>query len=54
MTAAYTREVLDQVGARGNLVNDAHLAALAIEHGCTIVSFDHDFGRFEGVRWVAP
>lgn len=52
--ARILRRLLDQVGAGGNLVNDAHLAALALEHGCTIVSFDHDFGRFEGVRWVTP
>jgi toxin-antitoxin system PIN domain toxin len=41
-------------GAAGNLVNDAHLAALAVEHGAEIVSFDRDFGRFEGVRWRSP
>jgi uncharacterized protein len=38
----------------GNLVNDAHLAALAIEHGATLVSFDRDFGRFEGLRHHVP
>ena len=38
----------------GNLVNDAHLAALAIEHGATVVTFDSDFGRFPGVRWETP
>jgi predicted nucleic acid-binding protein len=36
------------------LTTDAHLAALAIEHGATIVSFDRDFARFEGVRWTLP
>lgn len=35
-------------------MNDAHLAALAVEHRCTVVSFDHDFGRFEGVEWAMP
>lgn len=39
---------------RGNLVTDAHLAALAIEHGTTICSFDRDFARFDGLRWTAP
>ena len=38
----------------GNLVNDAHLAALALEHGADIVSFDADFSRFEGARWLTP
>jgi hypothetical protein len=35
----------------GNLGNDAHLAALAIEHGATLVSFDRDFERFAGLRF---
>ncbi len=48
------RSLLDAVGTGGNLANDAHLAALAIEHRCTIVSFDNDFDRFPGVRWQAP
>lgn len=39
---------------RGNLVTDAHLAALAIEHGVGICSFDSDFARFKGIRWVNP
>lgn len=33
---------------------DAHLAALAIEHGATVLSFDRDFARFEGVQWTLP
>ena len=37
-------------GTAGNLTNDAHLAALAIEHNCTIGSFDKDFKKFPGVR----
>jgi len=48
------RDLLASFGAGGNLVNDAHLAALAIEHRCTIVSFDNDFGRFSGVAWMQP
>lgn len=46
-------EMLARVGAGGNLVNDAHLAALAVEHRGGIVSYDADFGRF-GVRWDRP
>ena len=46
--------LLRSAGIAGNLTTDAHLAALAIEHGATIVSFDRDFARFEGVRWMLP
>jgi predicted nucleic acid-binding protein len=38
----------------GNLVGDAHLAALALEHGATVASFDRDFARFEGVKLRRP
>ncbi len=38
----------------GNLVPDAHLAALAIEHGTGICSFDSDFARFKELRWMSP
>jgi toxin-antitoxin system PIN domain toxin len=37
-----------------NLVPDAHLAALAIEHGLTLMSTDGDFARFPGLRWENP
>lgn len=37
-----------------NLVPDAHLAALAIEHGLTLCSTDGDFARFTGLRWLNP
>ena len=46
--------LLGEVGAGGNLVSDAHLAALALEHGATVVTYDSDFGRFAGVRWERP
>lgn len=46
--------ILDQTGTGGNLVSDAHLAALAVEHGATIVTYDSDFARFPGVRFEAP
>lgn len=39
---------------QANLVPDAHLAALAIEHGLTIYSTDGDFARFTGLRWKNP
>ncbi len=42
------------VRARGNLVTDAWLAALAIDQGCTLVTTDRDFARFSGVRWKHP
>lgn len=39
---------------RANLVPDAHLAALAIEHGLTLCSADGDFARLEGLAWENP
>lgn len=39
---------------KGNLVPDAWLAALAIEHGCEFVTTDRDFARFVGLRWRHP
>lgn len=44
----------DAVGARGNVVPDAYLAALALEHGATWVTTDRGFARFPGLRWRAP
>lgn len=52
--AAALRELLSAVGTAGNLTTDAHLAALAIEHGATLCSCDADFSRFPGLRWVDP
>jgi hypothetical protein len=42
------------VKARGNLVIDAWLAALAIEHNCTLITTDRDFARFKGLKWRHP
>lgn len=41
-------------GVSAHLVSDAHLAALAIEHGLTLCSTDGDFARFPDLRWVNP
>jgi hypothetical protein len=51
------REVLGRLlpaADRANLVPDAHLAALAVEHGLVVCSTDGDFARFRGVRWENP
>jgi hypothetical protein len=48
------RELLSYSGIGGNLVNDAHLAALALQYGATVVTYDHDFALFPGVRWERP
>ena len=40
--------------ARGKLVPDAYIAALAIEHGCEFATNDADFARFAGLRWRHP
>lgn len=42
------------LGTAGNLTTDAHLAALAVEHGCTLCSTDTDFARFPGLTWRNP
>lgn len=51
---AVLRMLLEQTGTAGNLTTDAHIAALALEAGCTVYSADHDFRRFPGVRHVNP
>jgi uncharacterized protein len=43
-----------QSGARGNLVPDAWLAALAMEAGCEFITTDRDYARFPGLRWRHP
>jgi len=49
----FTQLCLD-ADARGNLVPDAWLAALAIESGCEFVTTDRDYARFPGLRWRHP
>jgi toxin-antitoxin system PIN domain toxin len=46
--------LLSLPGIQGNLVPDAHLAALAIEHGLELCTTDGDFARFPGLRWTNP
>jgi len=46
--------LLAEAGTAANLVNDAHLAALALEHDSVLVTFDADFGRFTGLRRERP
>ena len=52
--AAILARLLTGPGVVGNLVPDAHLAALAIEHGLELASSDGDFARFPGLRWTNP
>jgi toxin-antitoxin system PIN domain toxin len=48
------RDLLLTLGTGGNLTSDAHLAALAIEHGAELCSSDSDFNRFRRLRWRNP
>ena len=49
-------DILIELGSnvQGPLVTDAYIAALAIEHGCELVTTDGDFARFAGLRWRHP
>jgi toxin-antitoxin system PIN domain toxin len=47
-------ELLEASIVMSRLVPDAHLAALAIEHGLTLCSTDGDFARFRGLKWENP
>ena len=46
--------LLLRAGTAGNLTNDAHIAAIAIEHGALVCSADSDFNRFQGVQFYNP
>jgi len=48
------RRFLALRGSGGNATTDAHLAALAVEHDCELVSCDADFGNLPGLRWRNP
>jgi toxin-antitoxin system PIN domain toxin len=52
--ATILRTLLADVGTAANMTSDAHLAALALEHGAVLYSSDADFSRFSGIRWVDP
>ncbi|MCL2483015.1 MAG: type II toxin-antitoxin system VapC family toxin [Propionibacteriaceae bacterium] len=52
--AIILEKLLTDGDLRGNLVTDAHLAALAIEYGVGVCSFDSDFARFPSVTWINP
>ena len=49
----FARLIAD-LGGGPKLIPDAHLAALAIEHGLALCSYDGDFARFKGLRWSKP
>ena len=48
------RDLCERSGAKGNLVPDAYLAALAIESSCEWITTDRDFARFPGLAWSHP
>jgi toxin-antitoxin system PIN domain toxin len=48
------RTIITSLGTAGNLTTDAHVAALAIEHGATLCSTDIDFARFPMLQWINP
>lgn len=52
--AALLAELIGRYQLRGNLISDAHLAALAIEYGLTLCSADTDFARFPELTWSNP
>ena len=53
-TWIHLAELCDQGQARAALVMDAHLAALALEHGAMVASTDRDFDRFDGIKTINP
>ncbi|MDZ4778648.1 MAG: TA system VapC family ribonuclease toxin [Planctomycetia bacterium] len=52
--SAIMSELLAAVGVGGNLVSDAHLAALAISRSAVLYSCDNDFARFPKLHWINP
>lgn len=51
---AIFRRLCREIDAKGNLIADAYLAALAIEAGCEWITTDRDYSRFAGLRWRHP
>jgi toxin-antitoxin system PIN domain toxin len=52
--ASLMRGLIAAAGTAGNLTTDAHLAALSVEYGATVATYDADFARFPGVLAVNP
>jgi toxin-antitoxin system PIN domain toxin len=48
------KRLCEEADARGNLVPDAWFAALAIESGCEWITLDHDYARFQALKWRLP
>lgn len=48
------QQMLNDGQAIANLVTDAHIATIALEHGCTLASSDGDFARFPKLKWINP
>ena len=46
--------LLEELGTAGNLMSDAQMAALALEHDAVLHTADTDFARFQGLRWFNP
>ncbi|MGH3848864.1 MAG: TA system VapC family ribonuclease toxin [Pseudonocardiaceae bacterium] len=53
-TVSVLADLLAHHDVAGNLITDAQLAALAIEHGLVLCSADSDFARFRGLKWLNP
>lgn len=51
---ALVRQLCEEADATGDLVPDAVLAAVAVEHGATVATLDRDFGRFASVHHLRP
>jgi toxin-antitoxin system PIN domain toxin len=47
-------QLCESAEASGDLIADAQLAAIALEHGCELVSYDRDFARFPELSWSRP
>ena len=50
----FLRRNLEAAGVGGNIVSDAHIAALAMEHQAEVHTNDRDFDRFPGLMWRNP
>lgn len=49
-----TLKLLESLGTAGNLVSDAQMAALTMDHNAVLHTADTDFVRFQGLRWLNP